>query len=129
MFLPEQLPGLRRQIRAQAERDYGILGDLVTQARAMAPGVRPIRPRSATSVALTAADGGNNSVAFNPFSLQIVRIVDSQGKELFLDVVSPATDVGELSCKHLAERTVLGQLMTELGVSELRDLSPMMSGR
>jgi len=54
MFLPEQLPGLRRQIRAQAERDYEILGDLVAQARAMAPGVRPIRPRSATSVALTA---------------------------------------------------------------------------
>src|SRR5215472_8948543 len=129
MFLPEQLPGLRRQIRAQAERDYEILGDLVAQARAMAPGVRPIRPRSATSVALTAADGGNNSVAFNPFSLQIVRIVDSQGKELFLDVVSPATDIGELNRKHLAERTVLGQLMTELGVTELRDLSPMMSGR
>jgi hypothetical protein len=41
MFLPEQLPGLRRQIRAQAGRDYGILGDLVAQARAMAPGVRP----------------------------------------------------------------------------------------
>ena len=47
MFLPEQLPGLRRQIRAQAGRDYGILDDLVAQARAMAPGVRPIRPRSA----------------------------------------------------------------------------------
>ena len=129
MFLPEQLPALRRKIRAQAARDSGLLTELVRQARELAPNVRPIRPRTATAVALTAADGGNNSVAFNPFSLQIVRIVDSQGKELFLDVVSPATDVGELSCKHLAERTVLGQLMTELGVTELRDLSLMMSGR
>ena len=56
-------------------------------------------------------------MAFNPFSLQIVRVVDSQGKELFLDVVSPGTDVGELSRKHLAERTALGGLMTDLGVS------------
>ena len=129
MFLPEQLPGLRRQIRAQAGRDYGILDDLVAQARAMAPRVRPIRPRSATSVALTAADGGNNAVAFNPFSLQIVRIVDSQGKELFLDVVSPTTDIEELSRAQFAGRTALGRLMTDLGVRSLPDLSPMLAGR
>lgn len=92
MFLPEQLPALRRQIHDQAARDFRVLEDLVAQARGMTPWVRPIRPRSATSVALTAADGGNNAVAFNPFSLQIIRVVDSAGQELFLDVVSPATD-------------------------------------
>lgn len=129
MLLPEQLPELRRKIRAQATRDSVLLFQLVEQARELAPNVRPIRPRTATAVALTAADGGNNAVAFNPFSLQIIRVVDSQGKELFLDVVSPATDLGELSRKHLAGRTVLGQLMTELGATELRELSPVMAGR
>jgi hypothetical protein len=97
VFGPEQLPELRRKIRVQAARDSRLLSELVGQARELAPDVRPIRPRAATAVALTAADGGNNAVAFNPFSLQIVRVVDSQGKELFLDVVSPSTDVGELS--------------------------------
>jgi hypothetical protein len=129
VFSPEQLPELRRQIRDQAARDSRLLAELVRQARELAPDVRPIRPRSATAVALTAADGGNNAVAFNPFSLQIVRVVDSQGKELFLDVVSPGTDVGELSRKHLAERTALGQLMTDLGATELRDLSPLITRR
>jgi hypothetical protein len=129
VFRPEQLPELRRKIRAQAARDSRLLSELVVQARELAPDVRPIRPRAATAVALTAADGGNNAVAFNPFSLQIVRVVDSQGKELFLDVVSPGSDVGELSRKHLAEWTVLGRLMTELGVTQLRDLSPIMAGR
>jgi len=129
VFRPEQLPELRRKIRAQAARDSRLLSELVRQARELSPDVRPIRPRAATAVALTAADGGNNAVAFNPFSLQIVRVVDSQGKELFLDVVSPGTDVGELSRKHLAERTVLGQLMTDVGVSELRELSSVMAGR
>ena len=85
MFLPEQLPALRRQIHDQAARDFRLLEDLVAQARELAPQVRTIRPRATTSVALTAADGGNNAVAFNPFSLQIIRVVDSAGKELFLD--------------------------------------------
>lgn len=129
MFLPEQLPGLRSKIRAQAARESEVLHALVDQARAMAPHVRPIRPRTATAVALTAADGGNNAVAFNPFSLQIVRIVDSAGKELFLDVVSPATDIGELSRRHLEDRTALGRLMADVGATHLRELSPVLSGR
>lgn len=129
MFLPEQLPELHRQIRSQAARDFGILDELLGHARALAGGVRPIRPRSATSVALTAADGGNNAVAFNPFSLQIIRVVDSHGKELFLDVVSPTTDVAELSRGHLARGTCLGRLMSDLGAGSLRELSPMLAGR
>jgi hypothetical protein len=129
VFVPEQFPGLRRQIRDQVARDFKLLEDLVGQAREMAPGVRPIRPRTATSVALTAADGGNNAVAFNPFSLQIIRVVDSAGKELFLDVVSPATDIDELGRRHLAEGTVLGGLMADLGITRLVDLSPIMAGR
>jgi hypothetical protein len=128
LFLPEQLPELRRKIRAQAALDAAVLDELVKQARDLAPSVRPIRPRTATAVALTAADGGNNSVAFNPFELQIIRIVDSQGKELFLDVVSPGTDVAELSRSHLQQNTALGQLMADLGAAKLSDLSPMMAG-
>jgi hypothetical protein len=89
---------------------------------------RQLGPRTATAVALTAADGGNNSVAFNPFELQVIRIVDSQGKELFLDVVSPGTDIAALSRHHLERATPLGQLMTDLGARQLSDLSPIMSG-
>lgn len=129
MFLPEQLPELRRRIRAQAALDARVLNDLVSQARDLAPAVRPIRPRTATAVALTAADGGNNAVAFNPFQLQLIRIVDSQGKELFLDVVSPGTDINELSRRHVRQDTPLGQLMTDLGARRLSDLSPIMTSR
>jgi hypothetical protein len=43
VFLPEQFPGLQRQIRDRAARDFRLLEDLVRQAREMAPRVRPIR--------------------------------------------------------------------------------------
>ena len=129
MFTSEQLPELRRKIRAQAALEARVLDELVQQAAGLAPHVRPIRPRTATAVALTAADGGNNSVAFNPFELQVIRVVDSQGKELFLDVVSPATDIDELGRRHRSDRTVLGKLMDDLGARRLSDLSGMMTTR
>jgi len=129
LFTPEQLPELRRKIRAQAAIEARVLDELVQQAAGLAPHVRPIRPRIATAVALTAADGGNNAVAFNPFELQVIRVVDSLGKELFLDVVSPATDIEELGRRHRDERTVLGNLMDDLGVQRLSDLSRMMTTR
>ena len=132
MFDREQLADLRRQVREQAARDAPLLDELLTQAREMAGDVRTIRPRQGTSVALMAADGGNNAVAFNPFELRIIRVMDSAGRQLMLDVVSPAADIGEVSRRHLDRerpRTALGHLMADLGTGDLRDLSPMMSGR
>ena len=120
---------MRRKIRAQAAIEARVLDELVKQAAVLAPQVRPIRPRTATAVALTAADGGNNSVAFNPFELQVIRVVDSQGKELFLDVVSPATDIDELGRRHRGDGTVLGKLMDDLAAQRLSDLSSMMTVR
>lgn len=130
MFDADQLPELKKLIGEQAARDRQLLDGLLAEVRAAAGGVRTIKPRAATSVALTAADGGNNRVTFNPFYLQVIRVVDSHGKELFMDVVSPTTDLGELSRKHLdraGPHTPLGRLMADLGVGSLAELSPMMN--
>ena len=129
MFQTDQLPELKKLISEQAARDKVMLDQLLDEVRSIGP-VRVIKPRSATSVALMAADGGNNKVTFNPFYLQLIRVVDSHGKELFMDVVSPTSDVGELSQRHLdssGARTPLGQLMLDLGVSDLHQLSPWMT--
>ena len=129
MFQADQLSELRQLIAEQAARDKALLDRLLSEVRSIGA-VRVIKPRSATSVALMAADGGNNKVSFNPFYLQVIRVVDSHGKELFLDVVSPTSDVIELSRRHLdraGAHSPLGRLMLDLGVSDLRELSPMMN--
>lgn len=130
MFLADQLPELKRLIAEQAARDKTLLDQLLAEVGAIGP-VRTIKPRNATSVALMAADGGNNMVTFNPFYLQVIRVVDSHGKELFLDVVSPTTDIAELSRRHLDDdgvaRSPLGRLMRDLGVLDLHELSPMLN--
>jgi hypothetical protein len=129
VFQTEQLSELKRLISEQAARDKALLDELLAEVAVIGP-VRTIKPRSATSVALMAADGGNNRVAFNPFYLQVIRVVDSHGKELFMDVVSPTTDIRELSRRHLDDggpHTPLGRLMVDLGVTDLHELSPMMT--
>lgn len=133
MFDEEQLKQLKQLIGDQVEAGRAELDKLVEHARAIKPEVRVIKPRAATAVALMAADGGNNKVAFNPFYLQVIRVVDSNGEELCLEVVSPMADIEELGRRQFNEdgtpRTALGKMMHGLGVDSLKDLSPMMSGK
>jgi hypothetical protein len=124
LFDPDQLPELKRLVQEATRGDSGLLDEVLRDVAQMRP-VITIRPRNINSISLVASDGGNNRLDFNPFSLQVVRVVDTFGDELFLDVISPSTDTIELGRRHLDELTPLGKLMRDLGVATLGDLSPM----
>jgi len=115
-------------MRDRANADKRLLDDLRSEIAPHRTSVRRIQPRSATAVSLVASDGGNNKIQFDPFFMQIVRVVDSYGQQLYLDVVSPSTDIDELSDKHIMggePQSALGTMMKALGASKLYDLSPM----
>ncbi len=124
MFDPEQLPELKRMVREATHGDSDLLADVFREVTALRP-VVAIQPRNTNSISLVASDGGNNRLTYNPFSLQVVRVVDTYGQQLFLDVISPTTDTVALGQRHLDAMTPLGKMMDDLGVSRLADLSPM----
>ena len=128
MIEPQSYLQLKTEIAESISADRGLLAQLRTEIRPLHNEVRPIYPRNATSISLVATDGGNMSLQFDPFLVQIIRIVDSNNLEYCLEAVTPTTKISSLSAKQFypdgMPRTALGAMMAYLGVRELHQLSP-----
>jgi len=78
---------------------------------------------------LVGTDGGNNQLQFDPFLIQLIRVVDSSNNEYCLEAISPTTPVQKLNERQFAidgsPSTALGEMMAFLGVSSLSSLSHM----
>lgn len=129
MFDPDELPFIKQAIRDCAFIDRQLLTDLRNEVSEIKASVRVIKPRSINTFSLVATDGTNNKLIYNPFYFQLIRVVDSNGKNLCLDTLTPTTDTDALSARQFDERgepkTVLGILMRDLKCKTLSDLSPM----
>jgi len=125
VFEPSQLVEIRAAIERQTFADRVLLEELRTDVRSKLCPSLVVRPHSATTMAFVASEGANNRLVFDPFSMQLVRIVNSQGRQLFLDVISPRSDPDELVDRHRKAGDALHVLMEDLGAGTLRELSPM----
>lgn len=129
MIDPESSKRLKQEIANQMIADKVLLDQLRTEIRPLRDSVRRIQPRSATSISLVATDGGNNSLQFDPFLVQVVRVVDSNNNEYCIEAITPTTDITTLSKKQFREDgsplTALGGLMNFLDVKHLEQLSHM----
>jgi hypothetical protein len=109
--------------------DQGVLDALREEIRPLKNVTRRIQPRATTSISLVGTDGGNNQLQFDPFLIQLVRVVDSSNNEYCLEAVSPTTPVQTLNQRQFnsdgSARTALGEMMSFLGVTSLPDLSHM----
>jgi hypothetical protein len=129
MFGGPELPVIRQAIRDCTVDQRHLLDEIRAEVRGLRPQVRTIQARTTTSISLVASDGGNNKLVFDPFYVQLVRVVDSYGKEHLLDAVAPTSDTDKLSERHWKRgenpRTALGRLMRDLDAATLHDLSHM----
>ena len=125
----ESLDTLRSELKGQLNEDRALLDEMRAEVRPLKFVTRNIQPRSATAISLVGTDGGNNQIRFDPFQVELVRVVDSSHNEYCLEVITPRTPISELSKKHVGTdgipRTPLGRMMKFLGISELADLSPV----
>jgi hypothetical protein len=129
MIDPQSLSELRDAIRNQVAGDRALIDQLRKEIRPLRNSVRRIQARATTSISLVGTDGGNNPLQFDPFLVQLVRVVDSSNNEYCLEAVSPTTSVTALSARQFnpdgTPRAALGKTMAYLGVKLLTDLSSM----
>ncbi len=129
MIDPANLGELKAAVKDCIQADKEVLETLRKEVRQLKGEVRPISPRSTTSISLVATDGGENQIRFDPFLIQLVRVVDSNHNQYYLDVVSPTTPIRVLDERHTGSSnlptTALGKMMSFLKVSSLTELSHM----
>jgi hypothetical protein len=89
MIDPESYYKLKQEIADRMEAERGQLDQLRAEIRPLRSAVRRIQPRTTTSISLVATDGGNNQLQFDPFLVQVGRIVDSSNNEYCLEAVTP----------------------------------------
>ena len=129
MLDPDSLNRLKIEVADCVTTDRTLLDELLAEITLLEHNQHRIQPRSTTSVSMVGTDGGNNELRFDPFLVQIIRVVDSNQNELWLEVVTPTTPVAVLNSRHFENgRPVspLGRMMHALGVCSVADLSPML---
>lgn len=128
MIDPDSHDQLRREIAERISADRHLLDQLRLEVRPLRAAVTRIHPRTTTSISLVGTDGGNNSLLFDPFLVQLVRVVDSSNNEYCLQAITPSTNVDELAEAQFRDGTPitpLGDMMHDLGVHTLPALSHM----
>ena len=114
MIDPSSMTELKHVITACIGADQGVLDSLREEIRPLKNATRRIQPRSTTSISLVGTDGGNNQLKFDPFLIQLIRVVDSSDNEYCLEAVSPTTPIQKLNARQFAPD---GSPCTALGLS------------
>jgi hypothetical protein len=129
MIDPQSHKQLQTEISERIKADKSVLDQLREEIRPLRDNTCLIHPRGTTSISLVAADGGNNQIQYDPFLVQLVRVVDSSNNEYCLEAITPTTRVGDLSAKQFDGAgqpiTALGELMSFLGEQRLDQMSHM----
>lgn len=129
MLSSENYAKFRDAISRLIREDRAHLEELRRDVQVLKNQVRAIKPRQSTAISLVATDGGNNQLRFDPFFIEILRVVDSSNNEYWIEAVSHLMDIDSLDRRHIDGKgnplSVLGEMMTFLQVKSLRELSPM----
>lgn len=127
MLEPRVHTRLRRSIRKTVMADRQVLDTLLDDVKPLRHTTKRIQPRRSTMLSIVATDGGNHGVEFDPFAIDIVRVIDSSNKQHSLETLTPNMPTGEIDAQHFDvaghPKSSLGRMMAALNVHSISDIS------
>jgi hypothetical protein len=90
------LDAVRAKVLRAYDGDDPVLQTFRGYARRLKDSVRPLRTYSVNAVSFVSMDGGDNRLVFNPAVVELVRVVDSRGRECAMDAVARTAKLSEL---------------------------------
>lgn len=90
------LNAVRAKVLRAYDADDPVLQKFRGYARRLKDNVRPLRTYSVNAVSFVSMDGGDNRLVFNPAVVELVRVVDSRGRECAMDAVARTAKLDEL---------------------------------
>lgn len=122
---------LRQAIRAAVATDQTELTALRENVAVLRNNIKRIKPRRGTAISLVGTDGGNNRVAFDPFAVDLIRVVDSNDKQYCLEALTPNVTVEQLDARHFDDDgnpyTSLGRMLEALGCTSISGISSIIA--
>ncbi len=125
MLNPSEITKLRELMRDRMEQDVKLLDNLRSELKEFKHGIKQINPYSSNTISIVGTDGGNNNLRFDPFVVHVIRVVDSNNVEYYMDLITPTMPIEDLENKIQGRDDALKKMMDFLGVTKLTDLSPM----
>ena len=133
MLDPLKLNDLKILMKECMQNDVALMDELRDEVEVLKNGVKKINPRTSTAISLVGTDGGNNNLEFDPFIVHVIRVVDSNGVEYYMDVITPTTPISKIDNKikdgNNKGYNSLRQMMDALNVESISKLSPMIRER
>jgi hypothetical protein len=119
-------------IKSQIKNSYNITEEPVIKklrgfAKEIKSDVKILRNYTSTAVSFVSADGGNNSISFNPCVLELVRVVDSNGVQCAIDPIFGNSNPDILN-ERIKRIKPLKRLCNDLGINKLTDISYLLQG-
>ena len=116
--------GLKAKMATAVEQEASQVEELRQEARTLT--VRKLGYRPCKTVAPLATDGGENRLSFEPLNLEIIRVVDSEGKELIQEIIPISED--DSMFRDMTERhEVMRRFLKVLDIG-FDDLSYLLGG-
>jgi hypothetical protein len=118
----------KEEIKKAVDTEFPKLQSLRTLTKQL--DIQPLGYRNCYSLAPVATDGGENNLTFEPLNLEIIRVVDSEGRERIQKIIPVTTDP-DFFQSLFDEIPILNRFLTRLEI-EYQDVSyflPITKGR